>query len=71
VGGFTDGLVSTVTDPPLTTVSQHGFELGKKAAEILLDRIQSGIEIKKPVTEVIPTELVVRESTREIKKTVI
>lgn len=71
VGGFTDGLVSTVTDPPLTTVSQHGFELGKRAAEILLDRIQSGIEIKKPVTEVIPTELVVRESTKEIKKAII
>lgn len=65
VAGFTDGLVSTVTDPPLTTVSQHGFELGKKAAEILLDRMQSGFEIKKPVLEVIPTELVVRESTKK------
>ena len=48
VAGFTDGLVATVTDPPLTTVSQHGFELGKKAAEILLDRIASGFEIKTP-----------------------
>ncbi|MBE0652939.1 MAG: LacI family DNA-binding transcriptional regulator [Bacteroidales bacterium] len=65
IAGFTDGLVSTVTDPPLTTVSQHGFELGKKAAEILLDRIRSGVELKNPVTEVIPTELVVRESTRK------
>ncbi len=64
--GFTDGLVATVTDPPLTTVSQHGFDLGKKAAEILLDRINSGFEIKIPVTEVIPTTLVIRESTRKI-----
>ncbi len=68
VAGFTDGLVSTVTDPPLTTVSQHGFELGKRAAEILLDRIRSGIEIKTLVQEVIPTELVVRESTRRMEE---
>lgn len=66
VTGFTDGLVSTVTDPPLTTVSQHGFEMGKRAAEILLDRINSGIEVKNPVLEIIPTELVIRESTRKI-----
>lgn len=62
--GFTDGLVSTVTDPPLTTVSQHGFEMGKKAAEMLLARIinpDSGI---KPFTEVIPTELIIRGTTR-------
>jgi DNA-binding LacI/PurR family transcriptional regulator len=66
VVGFTDGLVSTVTDPPLTTVSQHGFDMGKFAAKILLKRIESGIENLKPVTEVIKTDLVIRESTRNI-----
>ncbi|MFZ5939784.1 MAG: LacI family DNA-binding transcriptional regulator [Bacteroidota bacterium] len=64
VAGFTDGLVSTVTDPPLTTVSQHGFLLGQRAAGILLRRINAGAEVFKPITEVIPTELVIRESTR-------
>jgi len=64
VVGFTDGLVSTVTDPPLTTVSQHGFTLGRKAAEILLRRINAGVEVFKPIVEVIPTELIIRESTR-------
>jgi len=64
VAGFTDGLVSTVTDPPLTTVSQHGFTLGRRAAEILLMRISAGAEVFKPITEVIPTELIIRESTR-------
>lgn len=62
--GFTDGLVSTVTDPPLTTISQHGFEMGKIAAEILLKRINEGTDLKDPVTEVIKTDLIVRESTR-------
>jgi len=64
--GFTDGLVSTVTDPPLTTVSQHGFEIGCKAAEMLLDRIIHPDSGKKALTEVIKTELVVRGTTREI-----
>ncbi|MFC2089726.1 LacI family DNA-binding transcriptional regulator [Bacteroidota bacterium] len=62
--GFTDGLVSTVTDPPLTTVSQHGFEMGKKAARMLLERIDHPDSGKKPYTEVIPTELVVRGTTK-------
>ncbi|MCF8380832.1 MAG: LacI family transcriptional regulator [Bacteroidales bacterium] len=64
--GFTDGLVSTVTDPALSTISQHGFDLGKTAAGILLKRISSGIEITDPVTEVLKTNLVIRESTRLI-----
>ncbi len=64
--GFTDGLVSTVTDPALTTISQHGFHLGRRAAEILFQRIDEKAEIKKPITEVIPTELVIRDSTRPL-----
>lgn len=66
VVGFTDGLVSTVTDPPMTTVSQHGFEMGKIAARILLQRIENGLENFKPQTEVLKTELVIRESTKRI-----
>lgn len=66
VVGFTDGLVSTVTDPPMTTVSQHGFEMGTLAAKILLNRIETGIENFKPLTQVIKTDLVIRESTRRI-----
>lgn len=64
--GFTDGLVATVTDPPLTTVSQHGFDMGKKAAEMLLKRIDALEEDYPAITEVIPTELVVRETTRPL-----
>ncbi len=66
VVGFTDGLVATVTDPPLTTVSQHGFDMGKKAAEMLLERIKSGTGMTNPVTEVLPTDLIIRESTKKI-----
>lgn len=64
--GFTDGLVSTVTDPALTTISQHGFHIGRRAAEILFKRIEEDKKNYKPITEVIPTELVIRESTKSL-----
>ncbi len=68
VVGFTDGLVSTVTDPPMSTVSQHGFQMGQTAAKILLHRIETGIENFKPQTEVLKTDLVIRESTKRISE---
>jgi DNA-binding LacI/PurR family transcriptional regulator len=64
--GFTDGLVSSVTDPLLTTVSQHGFEIGKKAATILIKRITDDCEIITPMVEVVKTDLVIRNSTRRL-----
>jgi DNA-binding LacI/PurR family transcriptional regulator len=64
--GFTDGLVSSVTDPLLTTVSQHGFEIGKRAADILIRRITEDCESFTPVTEVVKTDLVIRNSTRRL-----
>jgi DNA-binding LacI/PurR family transcriptional regulator len=64
--GFTDGLVSSVTDPLLTTVSQHGFEIGKKATEILIKRINDECDSPKPITEVVKTDLVIRNSTRKL-----
>jgi DNA-binding LacI/PurR family transcriptional regulator len=64
--GFTDGLVSSITDPLLTTVSQHGFEIGKKATEILIRRINDECDSSQPVTEVVKTDLVVRDSTRKL-----
>lgn len=64
--GFTDGLVATVADPPLTTVSQHGFEMGRKATEMLLKRIDALEEDYPALTEVIPTELVIRGTTRSL-----
>lgn len=60
--GFTDGIVSTVTDPTLTTVEQHGFEMGQTATELLLRRINSK-ENYETITKVIKTNLVLRESS--------
>ncbi|MFA8433189.1 MAG: LacI family DNA-binding transcriptional regulator [Marinifilaceae bacterium] len=62
--GFTDGLVSKVTDPALTTVEQHGFQVGQKATELLLERVKGGEMNYEPVTKVVKTNLILRESTR-------
>lgn len=62
--GFTNSYITDVTDPKITTVDQHGFEMGKVAARLLINRIE-GKETKKGiVSRLIKTELVIKESTR-------
>ncbi len=63
---FTDGIISKYSTPTITTVSQSGIKMGKKAAEILIERLESeeddnDEEIYK--TEIIETHLIEREST--------
>ncbi|MDP6923057.1 MAG: LacI family DNA-binding transcriptional regulator [Lutibacter sp.] len=60
--GFTSGLISEFTTPPLTSVVQHGFLMGQQAAELLINRIEH-IAPKEPKTEVISADLNVRAST--------
>lgn len=60
--GFTNGLISGLSDPPLTTIEQNGYLMGCKAAEMLLERIKNGKDTP-PRTEVIPTKLIVRKTT--------
>ncbi len=64
--GFTDGLVARVTDPPLTSVSQHGSELGKRAMAMLLKRINILEDDNPAMTEIIPADLMVRGTTRPL-----
>jgi LacI family transcriptional regulator len=64
--GFADGiLASRRLSPSLTTVSQHGVEIGEVAARLLIDRLESEEENKPYETVVIKTILKERESTRE------
>lgn len=63
VVGFSDGFVANVTDPTLTTVDQHGFEMGKEAANLLLKRINNEINNYSSIVKVIPVNLIKREST--------
>ena len=64
VVGFTDGLISEYSSPSITTVVQHGFTMGKQAAEMLIDRIENENEDKLFQTKVISSNLKIRESTK-------
>lgn len=60
--GFDDSDVATLVEVPLTTVRQFPFEMGKAAARRLLE-ILRGSRRRGPKHLMMPTELVVREST--------
>lgn len=66
--GFADGiLASRRLSPSLTTVSQHGPEIGEAAAKLLIERLESKAENLPFKTTIIKTELRERESTRKAK----
>ncbi|OXE97636.1 LacI family transcriptional regulator [Flavobacterium araucananum] len=67
--GFADGiLASRRLSPSLTTVSQHGIEIGEVAAKLLIKRLEeSEEETSDYETIVIKTKLKERESTRKSK----
>lgn len=65
--GFTDGIISTYSSPSITTVSQNGIKMGNKAAQMLIERLESEDEEEHYKTEVIETHLVQRESTPALK----
>lgn len=63
--GFTDGYISQFSHPSLSTLAQHGFEMGEKAIELLLNRIE-GKDLDKPFeTKVIDVDLKIRNSTKK------
>ncbi|EDP71277.1 putative LacI-family transcriptional regulator [Flavobacteriales bacterium ALC-1] len=64
--GFTDGVLSKHATPSLTTVSQHAQQMGEKAADLLIDKLESENEDEDESyhTVVIPTELIERKSTK-------
>jgi LacI family transcriptional regulator len=65
--GFADGiLASRRLSPSLTTVSQHGIEIGEVAAKLLIDRLESNEEDMPYETVVIKTKLKERDSTRKL-----
>jgi LacI family transcriptional regulator len=69
LAGFTNNPTSAVVEPPLTTVSQPGYEMGKLAVSHLLDQLD-GIASEDPISIVLETTLVPRKSSQhfEVKK---
>ena len=61
--GFSDGRLSGITNPTLTSVDQHGYEMGSIATEMLLKRILSRGEDYPFETKVLDANLIVRDSS--------
>ena len=65
VVAFTDGIISKYSTPTITTISQNGIKMGRKAAEILINRLELEDEDDEHYrTEIIETNLIIRESTK-------
>ncbi len=58
--GFDDWPVSSNSVPALTTIRQPVMETGSHAVKVLVDLITG--KAKAPIVEILPVELVVRES---------
>lgn len=61
--GFSNNKITTLVDPSITTVDQPSFEMGKTAAEILIDIIGNKKKNAKHKTIILDSKLVVRKST--------
>lgn len=58
--GFDNVNLSEYVDPPLTTVDLPGYEIGKNAANILIDNIENNKNDNKKI--ILETHLVIRKS---------
>jgi DNA-binding LacI/PurR family transcriptional regulator len=63
LAGFSNTHMTSLLDPPLTTVEQPSYEIGKTAAQLLMEQINSNDEKFVPKFKVLKTHLIVRGST--------
>lgn len=67
VVGFDNVALSSMIEPPLTTMSQHLYEIGVIAARNLIQQIyykEKNNTLPPPVNHVMDVDLIVRRSTR-------
>ncbi|WP_421382232.1 LacI family DNA-binding transcriptional regulator [Bacillus salacetis] len=63
--GYDDILLASYVSPSLTTVAQNKFQLGFEAAQMLLNLLTKGDQLKQVILQ---TELKKRESTASVQK---
>jgi len=62
--GFSNWMLTTLIDPPMSTVDQPGFEMGQEAAKLLIKEIESrDAGFVEPETITLKTQLIIRESS--------
>jgi LacI family transcriptional regulator len=62
--GFSNEPFSEVVTPSISTVKQPGFMIGQKAAQLLINQILQHNDETNYKTIVMPTELIIRDSSR-------
>lgn len=60
--GFSNNPVTSLIDPPLTTVEQYANKMGKIAAQMLLDIIEGRIDSNLPESHILETQIIERRS---------
>lgn len=60
--GFSDGTIAQSTDPKLTTVEQHGEEVGRSAFGILTEKLEENTT--KSSNKIVRTNLIIRGTTK-------
>ena len=61
--GFGDWTMSYMVSPSLSSIKQNGFLMEKKVFDLFIKSQKNNAEEESFVTELIPTELIIREST--------
>jgi LacI family transcriptional regulator len=60
--GFSNNPITEMVDPTLTTVEQPSMEMGRKAAELLIDQIEGRpIDLESKLL-LVETRLIIRQS---------
>jgi DNA-binding LacI/PurR family transcriptional regulator len=65
VTGFSNNPSSETINPPMTTVDQQGYKMGRKAAKILLQKINNESIDSLDKTHIIEGKLIIRDSSRK------
>ena len=63
VVGFGDDPIAVIVNPPLTTVEQKGYAMGRESVKLLIERIENPDMIIPPRVKVFESKLIVRKSS--------
>ncbi len=61
--GFADDIISKLSVPKLSTINQHADDIGKKAVQLLVKRLENKDDLFEPEIKVIKTSIITRGST--------
>ena len=64
ITGFANEPFGSIIHPSLTSVDQHGAEMGRQAASLLIEEMESNIEYFIPRTIVLKPKLIIRDSSQ-------